>query len=272
MARSGPEAGPQAGGAVRFTLLTYNIHKGVGTDRRYDPQRIAEVLRHHDADVVLLQEVDRHAERSQRIDLAALLARELSYAHRAVSMNVYRKTGRYGNATLSRHPIVRQRNIDLSVRGMIRRGAQHARILLPARGGAVHLDVFNVHLGLLASERMRQVRSLIGCGDLHALGHHDACVIAGDMNDWRGRLRDGLLGGLGFACATDRRPDSRWAIRTYPAYAPAAGLDKVFYRGPLRLLSADRSRLVAARKASDHLPVIAQFEFDVHQSKLSEDE
>jgi endonuclease/exonuclease/phosphatase family metal-dependent hydrolase len=88
------------------------------------------------------------------------------------------------------------------------------------------------------------------------------CVIAGDMNDWRGVLK-GMFKKTGFACGTNRRPGSRWAIKTFPSFAPTGGLDKIFYRGPLHPQRVYRSRLALARVASDHLPVIADFEFTV---------
>ena len=56
--------------AMRFNLLTYNIHKAIGVDRVFDPSRIARILEHHDADIVLLQEVDRGVRRSNHRDLA----------------------------------------------------------------------------------------------------------------------------------------------------------------------------------------------------------
>jgi endonuclease/exonuclease/phosphatase (EEP) superfamily protein YafD len=80
------------------------------------------------------------------------------------------------------------------------------------------------------------------------------------MNDWQGVLKRRFFEPAGFLCATNRRPGSRWAIKTFPSVAPSSGLDKIFYRGPLRLLHAHRSRLELARIASDHLPVIADFE------------
>jgi endonuclease/exonuclease/phosphatase family metal-dependent hydrolase len=39
-------------------VLTYNIHRAIGVDRRFRPSRIVEILAHHDADIALLQEVD----------------------------------------------------------------------------------------------------------------------------------------------------------------------------------------------------------------------
>ncbi len=245
---------------MRFTLLTYNIHKAIGLDGTFAPARVVEILRHHNADVVLLQEVDRGAPRSDHLDLAAYLARELQYCYRAAGMNVFLKKGRYGNATLSRYPIGRQRNIDLTIGRRKRRGAQHTRIRIAARAEPVFVDVFNVHLSLIARLRRRQVRRLLASGDLAHVHVGQPCIIAGDMNDWAGALKRQCFAPAGFLCATTRRPGSRWSIKTFPSYAPSGGLDKVFYRGPLRLIHVARSRLKLARVASDHLPVIAEFE------------
>lgn len=244
---------------MRFTLLTYNIHKAVGVDRRYAPDRIVEVLRHHAADVVLLQEVDRHATRAQRADLASLLAARLDYPYRAVSMNVFRRHEKYGNATLSRFPIASQQNIDLSLRGRIRRGAQHTRVCVPVGEQVRYLEVFNIHLGLFPHERMTQARRLLATRDFAAVPDGRPCIIAGDTNDWRGLLLGRAFSTEGFHCASDRPHKPGWPIRTYPSYAPAGGLDKVFYRGPIRLIEAHRSRLNLARLASDHLPLMVEF-------------
>src|SRR5215510_12941379 len=90
---------------MRFRVLTYNIHKAIGVDGQFAPARIVEIIRYHNPDLVLLQEVDRHALRSERMDLASVVGRALEFPYRAVSMNVHMKVGRYGNATLSRFPI-----------------------------------------------------------------------------------------------------------------------------------------------------------------------
>lgn len=245
---------------MRIRVLTYNIHKAIGVDGRFDPERIIAVLKHHDADIVLLQEVDRHALRSDRLDLASVFGRALEFPYRAVSMNVHKRFGRYGNATLSRFPIGRQRNIDLSIGWRKRRGAQHTRVHVPYHSHTIDVDVFNVHLGLSALERRAQIKRLLNTTDMTHLTTDRPIIVAGDMNDWRGVLRKSCFLPGGFRCATNGRPGSRWAIRTFPSYAPAGGLDKVFYRGPLALLSAQRSRLALARIASDHLPVICEFE------------
>jgi len=108
---------------VRLRLLTYNIHRAIGLDRRFRPDRVARILIEHDADVVLLQEVDEGVPRSREIDLARELAEMAGYPHVAVGHNVRLPKGRYGNATLSRHPIIKERNLDLTIGRRKRRGS-----------------------------------------------------------------------------------------------------------------------------------------------------
>jgi endonuclease/exonuclease/phosphatase family metal-dependent hydrolase len=244
---------------MHLRLLTYNIHKAIGVDGQFAPRRIADVLGHYQADVVLLQEVDRGVPRSGMVDLAAFLGRELGYAYRAVGMNVFMRRGKYGNATLSRFPIGRQHNLDLTIGGAKRRGAQHTRIHVVRNGDRAAVDVFNIHLSLMALLRRHQMKRLLAF--IAAFDSPStACVVAGDMNDWQGMLKRRFFVPAGFVCATNRRPGSRWALKTFPSIAPTGGLDKIFYRGPLRVVQVRRSHLKLARIASDHLPVIADFD------------
>ena len=99
--------------------MTYNIHRAIGVDRRFRPTRIVDIVGHHDPDLLLLQEVDEGVPRSREQHIAKDLAEELGYPHYAVGHNVTLRKGRYGNATLSRFPILRERNIDLSVEAVI---------------------------------------------------------------------------------------------------------------------------------------------------------
>ena len=86
--------------------MTYNIHRAIGVDRRFRPKRVRDVLEHHRPDVLLLQEVDDGVPRSREMDLAKELAGLLDYPYLAVGHNVTLRKGRYGNATLSRYPIL----------------------------------------------------------------------------------------------------------------------------------------------------------------------
>lgn len=240
--------------------MSYNIHRGVGVDRRFRLERIVEIVGHHEPDILLLQEVDDGVPRSCEIDLASELARLLHYPHLAVGHNVKLRRGRYGNATLSRYDIFRERNIDLTDRDRKRRGCQHASIRIHrATESSREIEVFNLHLGLSARERMRQIRTLVRSEEFTRLDPRSTCLVGGDFNDWRSQLHPVFTDGLGFRCAT-RRNSSNGSIRTYPAFSPTGGLDKLFYRGGLRLIAARRCRLGVSRVASDHLPVIADFE------------
>lgn len=246
---------------MRLCLLTYNIHRAIGIDRRFRPGRIVEVLRHHSPDVVLLQEVDDAVPRSRRLDLAAELAAEAGYEHFAVGHNVRLREGRYGNATLSRHPIAVHQNINLQVGRLRPRGCLHARLRIASAHGAERtLDLFNLHLGLSAMERARQVRRLVGHESFAALDLESPCVVAGDFNDWRSLLSPAFVQALGFRSATQLSAERPRCLNTYPCFSPRGALDRVYYRGSLRLVEARASRLRVARVASDHLPVVAEFE------------
>ncbi len=242
-------------------VLTYNIHRAIGVDRRFRPRRIVEILAHHDADLALLQEVDEGAPRSRELDLARELGREAGYPHVAAGYNVSLRKGRYGNALLSRWPLTIHRNIDLTVDDRKRRGCLHARVRIE-RGhlGARDLDVFNLHLGLSGRERTRQVGMLARSPEFAAIPKGAACLVAGDFNDWRAQLLPIFLEVFEFKSATRHRFGYQGAIRTYPSFSPTGALDKIFFRGPLRLLGARSCRLRVSRVASDHLPMVAEFE------------
>ena len=113
---------------MRLRIMTYNIHRAIGVDRRFRPNRIVRIAEHHAPDILLLQEVDDGVPRSQRRDLGRDLAQDLGFPHFVVGHNVSLRKGRYGNATLSRYPILRERNIDLTIDSRKRRGCQHTTI------------------------------------------------------------------------------------------------------------------------------------------------
>ncbi len=246
---------------MRLRVLSYNIHRAIGVDRRFMPERVASIIGYYNPDVAMLQEVDEGAPRSRELDLARELARALDFQHFAIGHNVRLRKGRYGNATLSRWPIRRERNIDLTIGFMRRRGCQHTRIAVrtPA-GGTRRLEVFNLHLGLSARERERQMALLVRSREFAALPYGVPTVIAGDTNDWRSLLRPLFVDMLGFRSATGGNDARERAISTFPSFFPQGALDRVYHRGPLRLVSARRCRLALSRVASDHLPVIVDFE------------
>lgn len=245
---------------MRLRVMSYNIHRAIGIDRRFRLERIAEIIAHHAPDIALLQEVDEGAPRSAHRNLARELAHSLDYPALAEGYNVTLRTGQYGNATMSRYPILRARNINLTIGTRKRRGCQHTTLEVARKSGtATTLEVFNLHLGLSAQERARQAGVLVRSREFATLEKNGACLVGGDFNDWRLLLHPVFTDILQFSSATQRRDSFKDGLRTFPAFSPRGALDRIYYRGPLRLLVARTCRLKASRVASDHLPVVADF-------------
>ena len=239
------------------------MHRAIGIDRRFLLKRIVEILVHHDADILMLQEVDVGVPRSHKLNLASELAKQLEYPYYAVGLNVKLRTGLYGNATLSRFPIREKRNIDLTVGTRKARGCLFTKVeLLSCEDGKKGLEIafFNLHLGLAANERALQLEQVLSSTEFGDLSAAHPCMIAGDFNDWRTLLPPTLNEKHGFTCATDNGKSSKKPTRTYPSFAPTVALDKIFCRGDIRVLRSWRCHLKVSKVASDHLAVLADFE------------
>lgn len=246
------------GGGVELKVLTYNIHRAIGVDRRFKPERIAKILAYHDADIVLLQEVDVGVPRSRKLDLAKEMAARLGYPYYAVGLNVRLRIGMYGNATLSRYPIVQERNIDLTIGGRKARGCLYTALELSVGNGQkAEFAVFNLHLGLSYKERPQQLGRLVHSVEFSRLTSKTPCLVAGDFNDWWTRLAPIFTEILDFDCASNHSWGYHNAFSTFPSFSPTGGLDKIFCRGDITILRSRRCRLRISKVASDHIPVVA---------------
>lgn len=244
-------------GSARIRLLTYNIHKCIGgLDRLYRPERIQSAIAHYEPDIVLLQEVDEGARRSRRDRQVDLIASNLGMKHRTWYPNVGIKGGgAYGNAVLSRFPVLESRNIDLTIPGRKRRSVLHTscRVPLQSKGRARTIHVFNLHLGLTGQQRGRQLTRFLESHPFVGLHHRTPIIVGGDFNDLWGTLGKKYLEPAGFR-------GQGHPARTFPAYAPVRPLDGVYVRGDVRIAHIYRSHLKVARLASDHLPLFAELE------------
>jgi endonuclease/exonuclease/phosphatase family metal-dependent hydrolase len=233
-------------------LLTYNIHKGIGgRDRRYNLDRIIAVIEHENPDLICLQEVDRNVRRSGYHDQPSRLADAFNAHGRLYQFNVNVRRGGYGNLLLTRWPVRAHHHVSLRLRQRKARGAQLAVVETPE--GPLHL--VNWHLGLSERERHWQVDYLLK----HPLFREAMdlpTLIVGDTNDWRETLALGPFAQHGFQQATT--PRSRF--RSFPAYLALGSLDKVFTRGGVLVHHARVVRTRAAKAASDHLPVVVDFQ------------
>jgi endonuclease/exonuclease/phosphatase family metal-dependent hydrolase len=240
---------------MRFRLLTYNIHMGIGgIDRRYDLMRIVETIRHYQPDLALLQEVDEGCKRSHHHCQVDLLADAVDLPHRAYQRNVKLRTiGHYGNAVLSRFPLIDPEDLDLTIKFKKRRCALICRFHAHVNGHQRTVALANVHLGLAGFERQIQLRRLLGFERLRALHHHTPLIVAGDFNDVWDNLGKRVMHPAGFQLGSGH-------VRTFPAAAPLRRLDRVFYRGSITATGAFAGHTGVARRASDHLPLIVDFE------------
>jgi endonuclease/exonuclease/phosphatase family metal-dependent hydrolase len=246
-------------------VVSYNIHRAIGIDRKFAPERIIDILTSIDADVALLQEVDEGVPRSNELNLAQVLADSCDYPYHALSHNVSLKKGHYGNATLSRFPITRQSNIDLTIEDKKKRGCQHTTLQISdSKTDFQFLEVFNLHLGLSARERQKQAGKLFKSKEFAELALEQPCVVGGDFNDWRSLLRALFIIGKDFSCATDKTSfrGNEVALKTFPSFAPRGGLDRIYYRGKMTCSQVSTTKMRVARLASDHLPVVATFQIN----------
>lgn len=238
--------------AFRLRIATYNVHKCRGLDRRVSPERIARVLGELDADVIALQEVVAREGGAPEDNQPRFIAKALGGYSCHFGENRKITGAPYGNAVLSRLPVLRARNYDLTRQGRERRGCLRAD--LEAAGRVLH--VFNVHLGTSYFERRHQARRLLSDGILRAVDVAGPSVVVGDFNEWTRGLASRLMSkhydSVDVRLLTGRR-------RTYPGVLPVLHLDHFYFDRRLQLKSYKLHRTRDSVVASDHLPMVAEF-------------
>jgi endonuclease/exonuclease/phosphatase family metal-dependent hydrolase len=243
-------------------VATYNIHKGFSHfNRRMMVHELRARLRSVNADIIFLQEVqgahERHArrfhhwpERPQYEFLADQVWPEFAYGRNAVYDH-----GHHGNAILSRFPILKWENLDVSSHALERRGLLHCEIEIPG-SGLVHC--LCVHLALDERGRTHQLRAIVErvvelVPDDHPL------IVAGDFNDWRNRAGRRLAAELGLTEVF--RDDRGRPARSFPAGFPIFRLDRIYVRG-FSVYHAEVHHGHPWSKISDHAMLTARLAVD----------
>jgi len=224
-----------------LTIVTYNIHGAVGCDGRFSPQRVADVLREIDADIIALQEVPLGGSKTPHV-LATLQEATGFMAAEGPACDTPER--RYGNAVLSRYPILSMRCVDLSFGSREPRGALDADV--DCHGHL--LRVVATHLGLRPAERRDQIRRLLQVFDTEEM----PVILLGDINEWFvwGRSLRWLVSHF----------QAVPAPRTFPSRRPLFALDRIWIRPRHRLVHVKVHATRLARMASDHLPLVAHID------------
>lgn len=238
----------------KIRVICWNIHKCVGgTDGRYEPQRIIDCLAGYGGDVLLLQEVAREIPRLRSEDQVALLSEGLGM-HAAFHPEHRFKVGYYGNMILSRFPLSDVQHIDLTIGWRKIRGAIQAHVRVPIGEHRRSLIVHNLHLGLAGSEREQQLERFVASDHFNHLHASTPLIVGGDLNDLWGSL------GPKFLKPQQLERAGGTLRNTFPAALPLRPLDGIFFRGSVRLTHFEVGTTQLAKTASDHRPLIADFE------------
>lgn len=269
--------------------MTYNVHSCKGRDGRISPERVAEVIRAWEPDIVGLQEVRigrfsasevDHPDRVREgvieppvgapplpplstiprlrigVDQPGVIGRLTGMKPLFYPLVRFREED-YGIAVLSRYPqkLVRAANLPtLEDRPLLeKRGAIWAGVELPG----LTLQVLNTHLGLNRAERLAQIDALMG----PEWSVHPECrspvVVCGDLNAWPWQRAYRRLASryLDVQSRHGRRA-------TFPSGLPFLRIDHIFIDDSARVTRVEVPRTALTREASDHLPLIADIEFD----------
>jgi len=226
-------------------VASYNIHKGIGLDRRRDPRRILDVLREIDADIIALQEADRRF--GTRLSVIDPQLRADHSPWKAVAVGDRPGSmGWHGNALLVRKEATVLGSTIIHLPALEPRGAVTADV--DSAGAA--LRVVGMHLDLSGLRRRRQAHSIMA--HVHAHETPRPTVMMGDLNEWSTHA----------GCLRDFAHHFRFAATgaSFHVRRPVAALDRIMYTPDLRVIACGVHASPIARRASDHLPIWAVLE------------
>ena len=238
-----------------FRIMSYNVHRCVGMDRKLSPARIARVIARYRPDVVAMQELEHHGSKPGTIHQPEMIAKLLDmdyHFHPAETI----EEEHFGEAILSRHPMRRIKagalsNIHPNFPFSEPRGALWVEIDYHGK----KIQLVNSHLSVVKWESEIQIAELLGP---EWLGH-EACqrgptVFCADMNTlpfWRAssqmkrKLRDVFEG------------KAVELSNTFLSTAPLIRIDYIYASPDIQVVDSMNPRMALERIASDHLPVIA---------------
>lgn len=234
----------------RLSIITYNIHRCIGTDRKRSPERISDVISVHQPDIIALQEVDYGQVRPASYDQAALIAERSNF------QSVWIERERCGNAILSRYPMqmIKAGGLHRTRRwhSLARRGA----LWVEVEAFGTRIQIINTHLGLTPASRLNQARVLVGPDWLNSHDCRTPVVLCGDFNTQPGstvfRLLEARLRNVETSKVNGQNE------KTWPSAHPLLSIDHMFISGDLAVDEVKVPANGVVRLASDHLPLFVQ--------------
>lgn len=227
-------------------IASYNVHKCVGVDRRFDPERTAQVIAEIGADVIAIQEADkRFGARSGLLDLRAL--EEISGLV-PVPITALSSTGHgwHGNMIMIRKGAVGAVR-QLKLPGVEPRGALVVTLDFPEG----RLRLVAAHFGLLKRSREQQALAVLSSV---AEEEDMPTLLVGDLNEWRVGRRSSL---------SRLHPvfdPASGAVPSFPSRFPVLALDRALGHPHDLVTSVEAHDTPLARVASDHLPIKAHID------------
>ena len=233
---------------LRLRILSYNIHHAEGVDGKLDVPRIAQVILSVDPDLVALQEVDKNTIRTGKVNQDIELSR-LTKMNSVFGSNITFQGGQYGNAILSKFPIIKNKNFLLpNVDSGEQRGLLQSRIQISNKENVLF---FSTHLDHRRSDTER-LASAKAINQIISLDNKSPAILAGDFNDVPDSPTLKELGKVWLR--TNKK-----IFRTIPASKPSRQIDYIFVQ-PKERWKIIESQVLDEDTASDHRAIFSIIE------------
>lgn len=238
-------------------ILSLNMRKALGASGFSNQlNELRSALQQLDLDVVILQELKGHSsgvQNQKEANQLEFLSDEV-WPHFAYGQNAVYKGGHHGNAILSRWPILKSHNLDISTNEIENRGILWAEIEHPAFQKKFY--VFCLHFNVFANGKERQRRYL---KELVSNDHfqNQPLIIGGDFNDWSLQNHSVLKNSLGLKEVGKEKIGRHF--KTFPSILPLASPDQLYFRG-FELKESSTTEKLFSWYLSDHLGIYSQLE------------
>lgn len=233
---------------LRLRILSYNIHHAEGVDGKLDVPRIAQVILSVDPDLVALQEVDKNTIRTGKVNQDIELSR-LTKMNSVFGSNITFQGGQYGNAILSKFPIIKNKNFLLpNVDSGEQRGLLQSQIQISNKENVLF---FSTHLDHRRSDTER-LASAKAINQIISLDNKSPAILAGDFNDVPESPTLKELGKLWLR--TNKK-----ILKTIPASKPSRQIDYIFVQ-PKERWKIIESQILDEDIASDHRAIFSIIE------------